>query len=136
MSDEAELPPHLDPRYQYRTGIDVLNQGLPALPGVLTHEMAVPVAFWKATSCAVVLFLRYSYVHFPGDDDGTFRPSVTLGRFYREAGRWAAHKRWTGTGWSHDPIAEPSRRTGPDWHRHRAHHRAAPDPSHDAHPPG
>ncbi len=69
--------------------------------------MSVAVAYWKATSCAVVLFLKYSHVYFPGDDDGTFHPSVTMGTFYREAERWAAHKWWTGTGWSHDPIADP-----------------------------
>jgi len=69
--------------------------------------MSVPVAFWKATSCAVVLFLKYSRVYFPGDDDVTFHTSVTMGTFYREADRWAPHKWWGGKGWSHDPIADP-----------------------------
>jgi hypothetical protein len=158
-------------------------------------------------SCAVVLFLKYSHVYFPGDADGAFHTSVTMGTFYREAERWAAHKWWTGTGWSHDPIADPGslrdlggraiaggsgghnpdpmpgfpasvvtgrvspavthlalvqddheerrelqshfgpgwcapkggplsdQRTGRDRRRHGAHHRAALDPSHDAHPP-
>ena len=107
MSDESGLLPHLDPRNQARTGIEVLDQGLPALPDVLTHQMSVPVAYWKATSCAVVLFLKYSPDNLPGEDDGNFHPSVTMGTFYREAERWAAHQWWAGTGWSHDPIADP-----------------------------
>lgn len=69
--------------------------------------MSLPVAYWKATNCAVVLFLKYRRVHFPGDDDATFHPVVTMGTFYREAGRWAAHEWWGGTGWSHDPVADP-----------------------------
>jgi hypothetical protein len=103
MSDDSGLPPHLDPRRQKRTGIEVLDHGLPALRDVLSHQMSVPVAFWKATSCAVVLFLKYSRVYFPGDDDVTVHPGVTMGTFYREA----AHRWWGGTGWSHDPVADP-----------------------------
>ncbi len=41
-----------------RTGIDVLEHGLPPLPEVLTHEMAIPMACWIAGQCAVVLVLR------------------------------------------------------------------------------
>lgn len=107
MSDDSALPPHLDPRHQKRTGIEVLDHGLPALPDVLSRQMSVPVAFWKATSCAVVLFLRYSRVSFPGDDDVTVRPSATMGTFYRDDDGWAAHQWWGGTGWSHDPVADP-----------------------------
>lgn len=107
MSDESGLPPHLDPRNQVQTGVEVLDQGLPALPEVLSYQMSVPVAFWKAASCAVVLFVKYSRVHFPGDDDIPFHPGVTIGTFYREADRWAAHSWWGGTGWSHDPVADP-----------------------------
>src|SRR5262245_23955373 len=107
MSDESGLAAHLDPRHQTRTGIEILDHGLPALPDVLSHQMSIPVALWKATSCAVVLFLKYSRVHFPGDDDVTFHPSVTMGTFYRDADRWAAHPWWGGTGWSHDPVADP-----------------------------
>src|SRR5215471_13872420 len=107
MGDDSGLPPHLDPRQRKRTGIEVLDHGLSALPEVLTRQMSVPVAFWKATSCAVVLFLRYSRVYFPGDDDVTFHPRATMGTFYRQADRWAAHNWWGGTGWSHDPVADP-----------------------------
>lgn len=103
MSDESGLPPHLDPRNRKRTGIEVLDQGLPALPDVLTYQMSLPMAFWKAANCAVVLFLQYSRL----DDDGTFHPKVKMGTFYREGDRWAAHRSWGGTGWSHDPVTDP-----------------------------
>jgi len=102
MSDESRLPPRFDPRNQHRTGIEVLDHGLPALPDVLSYQMSVPVAYWKAANCAVVLFLRYSRL-----DDGTFHPKVTMGEFYREGDRWAAREWWGGTGWSHDPVADP-----------------------------
>jgi hypothetical protein len=103
MSAESPLPAEFDPRNQQQTGIEVLSRGLPALPDVLTRQMSVPVAFWKATNCAVVLFLRYSR----HADDGTFHPAVTMGQFYRDNDRWGAHKWWGATGWSHDPVADP-----------------------------
>ena len=102
MSDESRVPPHLDPRNRKQTVIEVLDQGLPALPDVLTHEMSIPVAIWKATNCAVVLFLEYARLN-----DSTFHPKVTMGSFYREDERWAAHEWWAGTGWSHDPVTDP-----------------------------
>lgn len=107
MSAESRLPSYLDPGNRQRTGIEILDQGLPALPDVLTHEMSIPLAFWKTTSCAVVLFLRYSRVRSPEDDGGTFWPGVTMASFYREDDHWAAHKWWAGTGWSHDPVGNP-----------------------------
>jgi hypothetical protein len=70
---------------------------------VLSYEMSVPLAFWKATGCAVVLFLGYSRL----DDDGTVHPRVVMGNFYREGEEWAARPWWGGTGWSHDPVADP-----------------------------
>jgi hypothetical protein len=76
MSDEGGLPPHLDPIHQKRTGIEVLDHGLPALPDVLSYQMSVPVAFWKAASCSVVLFLKYSRATFPGDDAVTVEALV------------------------------------------------------------
>lgn len=102
MSDTTGLPPEFDPRNQRRTGIEVLDHGLPALPDVLTYQMSLPVAFWKAASCAVVLFLCYSR----SPIDGTFHPKVRMGGFYREGNRWAAREWWFGTGWSHDPVAD------------------------------
>jgi hypothetical protein len=102
MSDENGLPQQFNPRKTALAGIDVLDHGLPALPDVLTRQMSVPVAFWKATNCAVVLFLQYS-----DHADGNHHPLVMMGTFYLESDRWAAHEYWTGKGWAHDPIAEP-----------------------------
>jgi hypothetical protein len=107
MSDDSGLPAHLDPRHQKRTGMEVLDHGLPALPDVLSYQMSVPVAFWKSASCSAVLFLRYSLRHFPGDEAAAVNPGVTLGTFYRDGDGWVAHNWWSGTGWSHDPVADP-----------------------------
>ena len=41
----ADLPPQFDPRNMRRTGLDVLEHGLPALPENLTYRMAIPVAY-------------------------------------------------------------------------------------------
>jgi hypothetical protein len=97
-----DLPERFDPRKSAQTGLDVLSHGLPALPDALTYDMSVPVAFWTATTCAVVLFLRYSK-----HPDEAPTPIVTMGAFFREDGHWRAHKHWGGIGFSHDPIAQP-----------------------------
>ena len=97
----ADLPPQFHPRNAVRAGIDVLDHGLPALPDVLTRQMSVPIAHWKADGCAVVLFLMFSR-HL-----GDVMPMVTQATFTREGGHWTAHQHWHGTGWSHDPIASP-----------------------------
>jgi len=107
MSDDSWLPAHLDPRHKKRTGIEVLDHGLPGLPDVLSYQMSVPVAFWKDERCSAVLFLRYFLRQFPEDEAVTVMPGVTLGTFYRDGGGWVAHNWWSGTGWSHDPVADP-----------------------------
>jgi len=53
------LPPEFNPA-NMRRGIEVLEHGLPALPEPLSYHMAIPVAYWKAERCAVVLVLRYT----------------------------------------------------------------------------
>jgi TolA-binding protein len=57
--DPAGVPPGFDPQNMGRTGIAVLENGLPPLPEPLTHRMAVPMAYWAARETAVVLFLRF-----------------------------------------------------------------------------
>jgi hypothetical protein len=54
------LLPEFNPANMLRTGIEVLERGLPALPGTFTYQMAIPVSYWKAEQCAVVLVLRYT----------------------------------------------------------------------------
>jgi hypothetical protein len=56
----AAVPPGFDLRNLARIGIEVLEHGLPALPETLSYQMALPVAYWKADQCAVVLILRFS----------------------------------------------------------------------------
>ena len=59
-SEPTDLPEQFDPGRMRETGIAVLEHGLPALPEALTYQMSVPVAYWKAERCAVVLFLAGS----------------------------------------------------------------------------
>lgn len=42
------LPAEFDPVNMVRTGTHMLEHGLLPLPEVLTRDMSVPVAYWKA----------------------------------------------------------------------------------------
>jgi hypothetical protein len=103
VSQVPALPPEFDPRQKARTGGAVLEHGLPVLPDVLDYAMSVPVAFWAAAGCAVVVFLEFSSVH-PGEVP---QPRAKLKTFAREGDRWSAHRWSGGVGWAHDPIARP-----------------------------
>ena len=110
--DEMDLtpppPPEFDPRNMRRTGIDVLQHGLPALPQTLTHQMAIPLAYWTASQSAVVLFLQF---HRHGRE---WDPSAVMATFTREHGQWtAASGHWLGTGF-HDPFTDPADLRGLD----------------------
>lgn len=97
------LPPEFNPASMLRTGIEVLEHGLPALPETPTHQMAIPVSYWKAERCAVVLVLRYS-------SPWRARPHPTqVMVVYSRAsdGSWIPPN-WTGgTSLPYDPIAAP-----------------------------
>lgn len=84
-----------------RTGIAVLENGLPPLPDVLTYHMAFPVACWRARHHAVVLFLRFHRHR------REWEPVAVMARFSQEQGQWKANSHWPFTGFSHDPIADP-----------------------------
>ena len=84
------------------TGVVVLEHGLPALPEPLTYQMSVPMAYWDAEQCAVVLFLQ-----FRRNEDGGQDPVALMGRYSRDDGQWIAHRSWMGTGFSADPIVRP-----------------------------
>ena len=86
-----------------RTGIEVLRGGLPPLPGKLTYQMSIPVAYWTANLRAVVLFLGW-------EDEEEWFPEMTMATFTRDGDSWTSPKHWMGTGWSHDPIANPRSR--------------------------
>jgi tetratricopeptide (TPR) repeat protein len=103
--EPADVPPQFDPRNMVRTGMDVLDHGLPALPETLSYHMAVPVAYWVAGQCAVVLVL-----HFSRDRRGT--PDVTAWQlaYSRTPDGWTAPAHSHGTRFHHDPIASPGDR--------------------------
>ncbi|HEY2077679.1 MAG TPA: hypothetical protein VGH53_15200, partial [Streptosporangiaceae bacterium] len=95
------LPSQFDPRNVVRTGIEVLNHGLPELPEQLSYLMAVPVAYWTTQHRAVVLFLRFS-------SEGRRHLSAVLHASYtRTDTGWSADPYFIGGGYSHDPIANP-----------------------------
>ena len=100
-----DLPPEFDPKNLVRTGLDVLERGLLPVPDVLTYQMAIPVAYWKAGQCAVVLVLRFS--GHPHDEPVPIGMRVTYSR--GEDGTWTmpAHTYIFGGGFHHDPIANP-----------------------------
>jgi hypothetical protein len=101
MTSEPELPPDLDPRNIRDTGAKVIEHGLPELAEVLTYQMSIPISYWTAPRCAVVLFLRFQQW------DGKFWPKVTMGTYFQDGQRWIAHQMWAGKSWPHDPIGEP-----------------------------
>lgn len=109
MSQTSAPPAEFDPRWKRRAGVAVLEHGLPALPGVLDHTMSVPVAFWTAARCAVVLFLE-----FPPDDDGQGQPLAPMVTFTRDSDRWNPDRWVVGVGWSHDPVANPHEAEHPE----------------------
>jgi tetratricopeptide (TPR) repeat protein len=101
----ADVPPEFDPRNLVRIGIDVLEHGLPALPETLSYRMAIPVAYWEADQCAVVLTLRFSR-----HGRGKPMPMAVQATYSRTPDGWTAPAHLAGTGFSHDPVASPGDR--------------------------
>ena len=65
--------------------------------------MAIPVAYWIAEQCAVVLVLRFSR---HGHDEA--RPIAMQVTYSRGAdGRWEPPTHIHGSGFSHDPVRSP-----------------------------
>lgn len=94
------VPPEFDPENMARTGISVLQHGLPPLPQPLTHRMAVPMAYWTARETAVVLFLNFSRYR------RTWDPMAFMVTFTRRGGEWEPDTPWLGTSF-HDPFTDP-----------------------------
>jgi hypothetical protein len=84
-----------------RTAAEVLDDGLPDLPETLSYQMALPIAYWKAERCGVVLILEFCQW------DGEWSPMVVMARFTRDGSSWIPDQHWHCTSWSHDPIAHP-----------------------------
>jgi tetratricopeptide (TPR) repeat protein len=104
--ESADVPAEFDPGNMARTGIAVLENGLPPLPEVLTRHMAVPIAYWAACGGAAVLFLRFHRHRRAWD------PWAIVATFTRQDGQWkAAGTHWHGTDF-HDPFTDPGGRYG------------------------
>jgi len=101
-----DLPPDFNPRNMMRTGIQVLERGLPPLPAILTYDMAIPVAYWKAAQCAIVLMLRFNR------DDPDGREPAMLQVIYSRApdSSWTPPTHTFGGSFGYDPIANPDGR--------------------------
>jgi len=97
-----DLPPQFDPANLIRAGVDVLDHGLPDLPGTLSYKMAIPVAYWKAEQCAVLLVLRFSR-----HGRGTPVPMVMQVVYSHTGDGWILPRYVFGSGFYHDPIARP-----------------------------
>jgi tetratricopeptide (TPR) repeat protein len=95
-----DLPPQFDPANMIRAGVNVLDHGLPDLPGTLSYKMAIPVAYWKAEQCAVPLVLRFSRHR-----RGTPVPMVMQVVYSRTGDGWTLPRYVFGSGFYHDPIA-------------------------------
>jgi hypothetical protein len=107
------LPPQFDPRNMVRAGIEVLSHGLPELPEQLSYLMAIPVAYWTAQHCAVVLFLKFER------EGRKYDPRTATVIYARTDTGWTSysdHQRGTvflfmnAGGFGYDPIATPSSR--------------------------
>jgi tetratricopeptide (TPR) repeat protein len=97
------LPPAFSPGNMIRTGISVLEHGLLPLPDVLRPEMAIPVAYWKAEQCAVVLVMTFPR-------HGRNEPAPMAMRVIYSRGdddRWEPPTHIFGFSFSHDPIGSP-----------------------------
>ena len=101
----AALPPQFHPHNMLSTGIEVLTSGLPALPAELNYLMTIPVSYWAASTCGVVVFVKFARAH-------AARPvpmALTV-TYSRTSGEWVPHKSFFGTSFSFDPIADPDHR--------------------------
>jgi hypothetical protein len=70
----------------------------------LAHQMAIPVAYWTAGQCAVVLVLRFFAADGRRERPGPAAMQLT---YERGATGWEPHRHAVGSGFSHDPIARP-----------------------------
>ena len=106
MAYPPGLPPQFDPGNMLRAGADVLEHGLPPLPEVLTYEMAIPVAYWIAEQCAVVLGCGSSVT-----GTTSLRPTAMQVTYSRgEDGHWQPPTHVLGGSFYHDPVRRPGSR--------------------------
>ena len=89
-------------------GIGVIENGLPPLPDVITHEsmVLIPIGYWVAPEIAVVVFFYFGEI--PGLG---VRPFVMTIPYYQEAGKWTFEEQGEirGFGFPFDPVTQPER---------------------------
>jgi hypothetical protein len=106
MTASIPLPPELDPRYWLRTGASVIERGLPELPDVLSYQMSIPICQWKASRCAVVMFLQFHRSSL----DSRMRAMTSIVTYSRDRDSWttpmSGSRSWQS--YAFDPIATPS----------------------------
>jgi hypothetical protein len=87
-------------------GIEVIENGLPSPPKVITYEMTIPIGYWTAKKSAVVVFLDFSET--PGIGMLPFATSVP---YYMEFGKWTTETSGVlgGFEFPFDPVAHPER---------------------------
>jgi hypothetical protein len=86
-------------------GIDVIENGLPPLPDVITYEMTIPISYWTASRSAVVVFLRFE----ESPVDSRIQPVAMEIPYYRKAGKWTVKTSGAvgGYGFAFDPVTQP-----------------------------
>jgi hypothetical protein len=102
----AEKPPVNASRPFPLAGIEIIENGLPPLPNVITYEMTIPIGYWTAKESAVVVFIDFSEVSKLG-----ILPFATSVPYYREAGKWTVEALGVMGGFEFpfDPVAQPER---------------------------
>ena len=105
MTASIPLPPELDPRYWLRTGASVIERGA-ELPDVLSYQMSIPLCQWKASRCAVVMFLQFHRSSL----DSRMRAMTSIVTYSRDRDSWttpmSGSRSWQS--YAFDPIATPS----------------------------
>ena len=87
-------------------GINVIENGLPSLPDVITYDMTIPIGYWTAEESAVVVFLGFSEI--PGLGIRPFASSIP---YYMEDSKWTVESSGVAGGFEFpfDPVTQPER---------------------------
>jgi hypothetical protein len=90
-----------------QAGIDVIENGLPPLPDVITHEMNLPISYWTGSRISVLVFSRF----FEGPEFGGVKPAAMKVPYYLEAGKWTFETSglFRAAGFPFDPVTEPEK---------------------------
>jgi hypothetical protein len=88
-------------------GIDVIENGLPPLPDIITQEMKIPISYWTGPRISVVVFLRF----FEGPEFGGAKPAAMNIPYYLETGKWTFETSgvFHAAGFPFDPVTEPEK---------------------------